>query len=252
MVRLGGKSTRRTEPLTLQKQTSRSRKLGRATWAAINELKSKSERLLSRLQLNFQSYNSNVTDKDLLDYLKVDDSAFFEAFRVPIAADGMTRVGKKGRAVDPHYLLRQWYKGRNAAMYRNEPHIIRASEIWKMAPPLRQAQIAKWRQAILKEKVANIYTIAKEYNEYQSKRARMLREKDAAIFRSKRIIGCTTTAAAKYGDDIQMASPGVLLLEEAGEVLESHSLTAMGPETQQLILIGDHKYANHPVFLLLH
>jgi superfamily I DNA and/or RNA helicase len=66
-------------------------------------------------------------------------------------------------------------------------------------------------------------------------------QKNAAILRSKRIIGCTTTAAAKYSEGIQMASPGVLLVEEAGEILESHVLTAMGDKTQQLILIGDHK-----------
>ena len=35
--------------------------------------------------------------------------------------------------------------------------------------------------------------------------------------------------------------PGVVLVEEAGEILESHILTALGPETKQLVLIGDHK-----------
>jgi superfamily I DNA and/or RNA helicase len=33
----------------------------------------------------------------------------------------------------------------------------------------------------------------------------------------------------------------VLLVEEAGEILESHILTALGSRTKQLILIGDHK-----------
>jgi superfamily I DNA and/or RNA helicase len=40
---------------------------------------------------------------------------------------------------------------------------------------------------------------------------------------------------------LQCISPGVLLVEEAGEILESHILTALGPETKQMILIGDHK-----------
>jgi superfamily I DNA and/or RNA helicase len=34
--------------------------------------------------------------------------------------------------------------------------------------------------------------------------------------------------------------PDVVMLEEAGEILESHTLMAMTPETKQLILIGDH------------
>ena len=33
----------------------------------------------------------------------------------------------------------------------------------------------------------------------------------------------------------------MVLVEEAGEILESHILTALAPQTQQLVLIGDHK-----------
>jgi superfamily I DNA and/or RNA helicase len=67
-----------------------------------------------------------------------------------------------------------------------------------------------------------------------------------------RIIGCTTTAAAKYAVELQAAAPGVVLVEEAGEILESHILTAMSSSTKQLILIGDHKqlrpkYSNYAI-----
>lgn len=245
MVRLGGKSTSRTEPLTLQKQTANS-KLGKTDWTIIHELKARSEHLLDRLKLNFQSYKSSgMQSGDIIEYLEFDDPNYFDAFRVPKAGDGMTRVGKKGRAVHPHYLFNQWSSGQDAGMpFRNNPHILKFSDIWRMAPPRRQALITKWRQAILKEQVANIHTIAKDYNECQSRLDRMFGEKTAAILKRKRIIGCTTTAAAKYSEDIQMASPGVLLLEEAGEVMEAHIITAMGENTQQLILIGDHKYVN--------
>ncbi|CAK4032789.1 nfx1-type zinc finger-containing 1 [Lecanosticta acicola] len=44
-----------------------------------------------------------------------------------------------------------------------------------------------------------------------------------------------------YSKQLQTAAPGILLVEEAGEILESHILTAMTPSTKQLILIGDHK-----------
>lgn len=40
---------------------------------------------------------------------------------------------------------------------------------------------------------------------------------------------------------LQNASPDIILVEEAGEILESHVLTAMTPATKQLILIGDHQ-----------
>ena len=40
---------------------------------------------------------------------------------------------------------------------------------------------------------------------------------------------------------IKAASPTVLLVEEAGEILEPHTITAMTDSIQQVILIGDHK-----------
>jgi superfamily I DNA and/or RNA helicase len=72
---------------------------------------------------------------------------------------------------------------------------------------------------------------------------RKFKEKDGYILKSKRIIGCTTTAAAKYTRNIHDAAPDVILVEEAGEILESHVITALGHAAKQLVLIGDHKYA---------
>jgi superfamily I DNA and/or RNA helicase len=45
----------------------------------------------------------------------------------------------------------------------------------------------------------------------------------------------------RYTKQIRGAAPGIILVEEAGEILESHMLTAMTPSTKQLILIGDHQ-----------
>jgi len=155
----------------------------------------------------------------------------------------MIQVGRRGRAIGPHYLLDQWANGWDAGIFKNHPRILNASDIWGMPPALRQDRLNKWEQEILKAQVADIYAVAKLYNQCQSRLERKFTEKDGAILASKRIIGCTTTAAAKYGDDIQAALPDVLLVEEAGEILESHVLTAMAANTTQLVLIGDHKYA---------
>ncbi|KAG1675262.1 hypothetical protein FOA52_016293 [Chlamydomonas sp. UWO 241] len=48
------------------------------------------------------------------------------------------------------------------------------------------------------------------------------------------------TAAAKYKDMLS-GLPSVIIVEEAGEVLEAHVLTSMSPETKQLIMFGDHE-----------
>ena len=38
------------------------------------------------------------------------------------------------------------------------------------------------------------------------------------------------------------AQPTVLLVEEAGEILESHIIAALSDKIEHVILIGDHRY----------
>lgn len=242
MVRLGGKSTPRTTPLLAQNQSAPGYRLGKADWNVITELKSDLKNFFSRLSTSFDAYNAtNIHYGILMDHLEFEDPDYFIAFSLPQATNGMTQVGKKGRKVDPFYLLNQWSRGWDAGSFKNHAQVTGAPNIWEMPPGLRQQRISTWKAQILKEQAETIYTVAKQFNECQDHLDRKFGEKLGAVLASKRIIGCTTTAAAKYSVDIQAASPGVLLVEEAGEILESHVLTAMGEKTKQLILIGDHK-----------
>ena len=61
---------------------------------------------------------------------------------------------------------------------------------------------------------------------------------DLALFKTARIIGCTTTGAAKYKEVLKMARPTVVMVEEAGELQEAHTLTSLGSTTKQLIMVG--------------
>ncbi|KAG8972789.1 hypothetical protein FRB93_002430 [Tulasnella sp. JGI-2019a] len=55
------------------------------------------------------------------------------------------------------------------------------------------------------------------------------------------LIGCTTNGAAKLTSLLQSVAPKVLLVEEAGQVLEAHILASLVPSIEQMILIGDPK-----------
>lgn len=79
------------------------------------------------------------------------------------------------------------------------------------------------------------------FDKCQSRLGATLGKKNREILKLKWFIGCTTTATAIYSKDIRHTSPSIVLLEEAGEILEAHMLTAMTPETKHLILIGDHQ-----------
>lgn len=243
MVRLGGKSTPRTTPLTLRDQTAVGFRMSKTDWSVINELKSESTTLFNRLSTSFNAYHgAKIHDGVLMDHLEFEDPDYFAAFTLPQASNDMAMVGKKGRKLGPTYLINQWINGWDAGVLKNHPQVKAAPVVWEMSTQLRRQRIAQWKGQILKEQAETIQVVAKLFNECQAKLDRKFNEKVGAILKSKRIIGCTTTAAAKYSVDIQAASPGVLLVEEAGEILESHVLTAMCENTSQLILIGDHKY----------
>jgi hypothetical protein len=242
MVRLGSKCTPRTEPLALQNQTTMWRQ-GESEWKATESLKAECHKIFSGLKDAFRSYRSSaVRDSDVLEFIDFEDPEFYDAFIVPDANGDMTTVGKDGRAVTPDYLLSRWSKGLHAGVFRNHAHVQKASGIWNMALPLRKIRIAGWKEKMLRDRIESVCSIGKTHDDRLSRLEWSFRQKSVAILKGKRIIGCTTTAAAKYHKTIQAASPSVLLVEEAGEILESHILAAMGPKTEQLVLIGDHKY----------
>ncbi|KAF9942869.1 hypothetical protein BGZ67_009963 [Mortierella alpina] len=60
------------------------------------------------------------------------------------------------------------------------------------------------------------------------------------ILSKAQIIGVTTYGAAKHQNLITTLKPKIVICEEAGEVLESHILTALSGSTEHVILIGDH------------
>ena len=49
----------------------------------------------------------------------------------------------------------------------------------------------------------------------------------------------TTTGCAKYSTILEQSNFEVIIIEEAGEVLESHVLSLLTKNTKHLILIGD-------------
>lgn len=242
IVRLGSKSTDRTKPLLLSFQDN-TFKRSKDAWKIIDNLKRNVNELAGRLQSAFSTYRSHGGRKaDLLEYLEFsdEDDHYFDAFVVPNDQDEMTKVGKKGKSIDRFYLLDRWSAGADAGVLHDSA-LPASQDIWKMGKHERNAKIALWRSEILRGQVSEFCTIAESYKEAHNKLRRMFDAGKEDVIRHKRIVGCTTTAAAKYKEQLQAASRDVLLVEEAGEILESHIITALGPHTQQLILIGDHK-----------
>lgn len=242
VVRLGSpaKSSTRTQPLVLSAQQS-NLKLGRNHWDLIDTRKADLALESDRLRDAFTEYHAKAVSKsELMEYLEFasDKPSFYDAFVLPAENNGMMRVGRKGKTIDQFYLLDRWARGQDSGLYKNAAEF---SEVWQMSSVERIAALRKWKSDIITERVLKLCNCGTQYNETLAQVGVLFSEKDRCIMNEKRIIGCTTTAAAKYVQTIQSALPDVLLVEEAGEILESHILTALGRQTEQLILIGDHK-----------
>ena len=242
MLRLGGKSTTRTKCMALFEQTNTFQQTS-SSRTIIDNLRLEINGVVTGLHTAFSRYKAaRINYMKILEHLEFlpEYAEFYEAFTVPKAEDGSVRVGRRGKKIDDFYLIDRWSNGGDPGTFSKQ--VRKSSEhIWQLSGVARQASLDIWRTEILKEQVADLCSIAEKYNNLEGQLGRMFKQRDAQIIRSRRIVACTTTAAAKYSQELQAASRDIVLVEEAGEILESHVITALGPQTQQLILIGDHK-----------
>jgi len=174
---------------------------------------------------------------------------YFKALSVPPADDDMVLIGESGRAVGSTYLISRWSGGRDAGALRDHPMVLASQEVWDLPLEERKTLEARWREDILEAQTAAILEAGRKYDIFQTPLSAKFQERTRDVLRSKRIIACTTTGAAIFRSAIQYAGPEILVVEEAGEVLESHILTALSHNTERLILIGDHKYVIIPLLL---
>ena len=147
---------------------------------------------------------------------------------------------KNKKKVGKDYLYRRWEAGNDAGIFAHS-----AAEafpkVWKMPANARTSLVKKWTRSLFEESVDTVQDMYKNYGVAQEKLIDLRSEGKIETLRRMQVIGCTTTAAAKYNKLIRGASPDNILVEEAGEILESHILTALTPSVKQLILIGDDK-----------
>ncbi|GLA87164.1 hypothetical protein AtubIFM56815_011439 [Aspergillus tubingensis] len=241
MVRLGSKSTPRTKELGLFEQSRGTS--GVDSWSFVSQKREELEEAVKKLQSYSAEYSrDSISKDDMLEYLELsEDSTFFDAFTVPEEPTGMQRIGRRGKSIGKYYLWDAWRHGRDAGTLRDLTSPQHAY-IWTMAFCRRRELIETWQRNIpfekstkLVELVRRCNVLSKNLDEY------FYHKRHCAVLENKRIVACTTNAAARYAPALRVAKPDVVIVEEAGEILESHILTAMTMDTQQLVLIGNHK-----------
>jgi hypothetical protein len=201
------------------------------------------EALSQELQKAFVNFDrALISWKDIHAYLEFseDDQQLHEAFTVPEELPGWSRVAKKNKKVEENYLYDRWKAGNDAGVFAKSASQA-FPKVWKIPVSARARLVEKWTRSLFEERIEMIQELYKKYSAVQEKLIGLRSEQKIETLRKMRVIGCTTTAAAMYNKLIRGANPDVVLVEEAGEILESHILTALTPSVKQLILIGDDK-----------
>ncbi|KAH3744627.1 hypothetical protein Pelo_13974 [Pelomyxa schiedti] len=124
--------------------------------------------------------------------------------------------------------------------YRSPSHVASCENVWALGVDDRKLLYLHWRQKYFYYSQENLSNLCKRYESLCLERESMEDQLRYQLLNSTAVIGMTTTGVAKFHRLVQALRPEIIICEEAAEVLECHIVTALGPHTSHLILIGDH------------
>ncbi|KAF1833598.1 P-loop containing nucleoside triphosphate hydrolase protein [Decorospora gaudefroyi] len=101
--------------------------------------------------------------------------------------------------------------------------------------------ISLWVKETQGNKIGELYQIVNDAEKTQRELTNIHEELNRRILEEADVIGVTTSGLAKRITLLQQVKCKVIICEEAGEVMEPHMLSAMLPDVEHLIQIGDHE-----------
>ncbi|CAL1544827.1 unnamed protein product [Lymnaea stagnalis] len=128
----------------------------------------------------------------------------------------------------------------------------RITDVWALDLNKRYALYNCWIKKFKEQMTSQMEEYIERYTAAFARKQEINREETLFLLRKARVIGMTTTGAAKHRAVLQALGCRIIVVEEAAEVLESHIVTALNKKCNHLILIGDHQQLrpNPTVYLL--
>ncbi|XP_059169631.1 NFX1-type zinc finger-containing protein 1-like [Physella acuta] len=114
-------------------------------------------------------------------------------------------------------------------------------QLWKLDQTTRYRLYKLWLSRYLNEIKRNFLINLENYEAVLAKKTQVRQEEDLAILKASRVVGVTTTGAAKRRKLLQAVGATIVIVEEAAEVSEPHTITAISQHCEHLILVGDHQ-----------
>ncbi|EWC48917.1 hypothetical protein DRE_00222 [Drechslerella stenobrocha 248] len=112
---------------------------------------------------------------------------------------------------------------------------------WSLDGPERNALLTFWKQEMVQYAIPRLADVIQEHRKETDTLSTVKREWDRRLLQKADIIGVTTTSLAMHADVLERIRAKVLFCEEAGEILEAHTITTLIPSIEHMILIGDHE-----------
>jgi AAA domain len=251
MIRLGGRSKIEAiqEKSLFNANRTKTPCQKREEWQCYKEIDILKEELEV---LNTKVSAQNMTWEDFEPFIESENFAVYCSFLekqeelLNANSDGWKTVYRD----EPKDVLDYWRSGsdirlkQNASKYhkrRTLQQLLELNNTWETSKDERKTLFDYWNREYLKQ----------EFTEYASISSRLEKvcvrlngTQDAIqveLLTQQDIIGVTTTGAGKYRNLLAAVGPKIVICEEAGEVLESHILSTLNSNVQQLVLIGDHE-----------
>lgn len=172
------------------------------------------------------------------DYLEKYHGAHFQQlFGRGVDQDGFQEVrGKK------YNILHSWIKGapKRITSTRPVPELL-GINLKEMSGSERLTLHKYWIQQTTEELNRRFIHVLDSYHDIRNSLKKCHQEVDLRCLLGAHVIGVTTAGMARNLDVLRRVRAKVVVFEEAGEVLEAHTLTALLPSVEHAILIGDHE-----------
>ncbi|XP_054995479.1 NFX1-type zinc finger-containing protein 1 isoform X1 [Sorex araneus] len=114
-------------------------------------------------------------------------------------------------------------------------------DVWQLDLNSRWQLYRLWLQMYQADTRRKILNYERQYHTAAERMAELRLQEDLHILKDAQVVGMTTTGAAKYRQILQKVEPRIVIVEEAAEVLEAHTIATLSKACQHLILIGDHQ-----------
>ncbi|XP_059169638.1 NFX1-type zinc finger-containing protein 1-like [Physella acuta] len=114
-------------------------------------------------------------------------------------------------------------------------------DVWELDLNKRFALYNLWVQRYKLTLTEKMEKILKVYTELNKMKQEISSEETLFFLKRAKVIGMTTSGAARIRAVLQSLGCRIIVVEEAAEVLESHIVTALNKQCNHLILIGDHQ-----------